>query len=799
MYTRRSQQTPASNHSFSRQFFASVLGLTGSARGLQKRALTGILIAIMILNLAACSGSSQTPAPAASPSPSTVSESAVTIPSPTPTPTPTPRPDPGKAEITDPNPDKSIASEIWGEVVVNQVGVILQEGQTLADAEKIAAKYEGKVLGEIELMNMYQLKVKATTEDELVGIMDSIALIDGVVTVFPNTRQYPLDSGCVACSPFNDPTYSEGHNGVPYQVIGVKNAWDIIKASCIKMNNVHVGVMDTALYKGSDELSGKSSIAGDTTEQPETDDAGNVVDGGYNHGTMVTQVIGADPDNGGVVGVAGKLGKSLKVTVTNMYKPGGGFKQSAPDPNDPSQITWTDGKAYTCNTFKDMINQIKNGATIINCSFGPDHPEAANKPTSDAYKIFLQNVAQKYPDVIFVAAAGNENGGLDGSNYSVGGHQLPNLITVGALNDDGTRANFSNYSTANGEVTISAPGVKIPMAVGPDGKTVSASGTSFATPMVAAAAAMIRSINPKLTADEIKHILVDTSAPGVPGQTQSMLIPDGMGAGVLAVDKAVLKVINDLRVANGEKALDEEQLKKLATIDGTVESTSPGEFTVTAKVEAVNGGGTDLTIELQGEGAIGGSTTKHVASAGEASWKVSIADPKSSATVKISRTDTEAACQMPLETIDIAGQWDGNMVITDAKVSKDITIPDPFGSGPPQVITKQECENSLKDAKGKPIPFSFKFTPDSPTSGTAVLITQGNSGAKETSAMAYTYTGGKVVYEGTQEGASIHFEGQTSVKGDNYELTGTWTITEVDGSLTLIGTFSVTKPKPTTP
>lgn len=791
MYDRRSRQTTISIQPLSQRLISSAYRLTGSPRGLQKRALTGILVAIMILNLAACGGGSQTPAP--SPSASQVSE-LVTVPSPTPTPTPNPRPDPGKAEIADPNPEKSVASDTWGEVVVNQVGVILKDGLTSSDAEKIAAKYEGKVLGEIELMNMYQLKVKAATEDELWGIMDAIAMTDGVEVVFPNIREYPMEgSSCEACSPFNDPTYGEGRSGVPYQVIGVKNAWDIIRASGVKLNNVHVGVMDDALYKGSDEMSGNIEVDGDTTEQAETDDQGNIASGGYNHGTMVTHVIGANPDNGGVVGVAGKLGKNLKVTVTNMYKPGGGFKEAAPDPADPSQVAWQNGKAYTCNNFKNIINQIKNGATVINCSFGPDHPEPANKGISDAYKIFLQNVAQKYPDVIFVAAAGNENGGLDGSNYSIGGHKLPNLITVGALNDDGTRANFSNYATGDGEVTISAPGVKIPMAIGPDGKTVSASGTSFATPMVAAAAAMIRSINPKLSADEIKQILVDTAVPGVPGETQSMLIPDGMGAGVLAVDKAVLKVINDLRVANGEKALDEEQLKKLATIDGSVKNEGAGEFTVTATIEAVNEGGTDITIELMGEGSVGGKTTQHLSSAGSAEWSVTTIAGRPAPSVKVSRLDTEAACQMSLETIDLAGQWDGNLVVTGVEVAQDIEIPDPLGDGPPTVITKEECEQQVKDAKNQPVPISFVFTPSGPQSGTAqVLAKEGDS--SDIPIMNYSYDGATVTFEGAAQGATIHFEGTVSVKGGTYEITGTWLTSEP--GLKIFGTFTVSKPKP---
>ena len=85
-----------------------------------------------------------------------------------------------------------------------------------------------------------------------------------------------------------------------------------------------------------------------------------------------------------------------------------------------------------------------------------------------------------------------------------------NLITVGALNfeyDENLPARFSNIGKIN--VDVFAPGVKIYATV-PNNKYRFLQGTSMAAPNVAGVAALIRSYYPKLTASQVKHILMDS-------------------------------------------------------------------------------------------------------------------------------------------------------------------------------------------------------------------------------------------------------------------------------------------------
>jgi hypothetical protein len=313
--------------------------------------------------------------------------------------------------------------------------------------------------------------------------------------------------------------------------------------------------------------------------------------------------------------------------------------------------------------------------------------------------------------------------------------------------------------------------------------------------MVSGTIALLRSINPKLTAAEIKKILTDTAAPGVPGKNQSVPIPDGMGAGVLRVDEAVLKVINDM-TGKGYKLDD---LLKLATIEGSATSKLPTEFEVKATIPSVRDSETTLSIELQGEGSVGDSK-KTLTSAGSVTWNVSTLEGKDPPTAHICRLDTDSCCDLSLSPVDLNGHWNGNMTITDVKVSSDITIPDPLDdTKEPTVIKKEECEKSMKDALGKPIPMIMEFRATSPTAGTMSIITTSSGKESKSDSIPYTFTGGKVTMNTTQSGFTIHFEGTITEGEADFTLSGSFSQRAVDEkgaeSLSMSGTFSVAKPK----
>ena len=169
---------------------------------------------------------------------------------------------------------------------------------------------------------------------------------------------------------------------------------------------------------------------------------------------------------------------------------------------------------------KDVANAIRyavdNGATVVNMSFGKGF--SWNKKIVDDA---VRYAAKK--DVLLVHAAGNShmevepNNNFPNDKYEkkklFGKKNAQNWIEVGALSWKGGEesvASFSNYDQEN--VDLFAPGVAIHSTI-PDNKYKDAQGTSMASPVVAGVAALLRSQFPKLSAKQVKEILMDSVTP----------------------------------------------------------------------------------------------------------------------------------------------------------------------------------------------------------------------------------------------------------------------------------------------
>jgi len=756
--------------------------------------------------------------------------------------------DMGNAEIVDADPAMVVESGTYGPAPANQVLVLMAEGKTRSDAEAVAEQIGGTVVGEMEYIGLYQIQTSGSTAQDLETAIATAGAISGVDSAFPNgltETKGPIEGK--KCSPMRDPLYDSGDNAAAYDMIGTQEAWDILKASGVKLSDTHVGIVDSDVYtkSGQDfgtELNfpdadgnypaGKAKVRGleakDTTDQPEAGGHG----GGLTHGTQVAHIIGADPGNG-ASGVAGVLQDKLTMTFSNATNTGGDWTWQAANPN-PLDVTQYQG--FYVRSLVEMQKQVQAGAKVINLSIGPNKPEATNAWSAAAYKRFFEQMAKDKPDVLFVAAAGNENGALDGSNYGPGGFKLPNVITVGALDHSGDRANAgdwfdpaviqqayddrmaagsipanwtvddfiknvgsgSNYATGNGEVTLSACGSGVPTGVDPDGKPVLSSGTSFATPQVVAAAALLKSINPKLTAQQIKDILVQTAASEVDRDGTKVAVPADVGGKVLRVDDAVLKVINDLRGPGNE--LSKQDLLDLASVK-LVADGGPTDYTVTAAIAKANPGGADLTITVMGEGVVTGSTSQHLAGPGEVSWTVS---PKegTTPTIRVVRSDTGGCAILVLETIDINGHWEGTMTFVEMNLDPAATSSD----------SEEGCGIELigeifAKLQGRPLPMTMDITVDEAGNGTAVMLIDASSIAAEIAAenpdvevsstpepntLYFTYSGDTLDFTlDESSGASGSMTGKVGKEGDALVINGT--LAGAETGFSIVANWSVTK------
>lgn len=572
----------------------------------------------------------------------------------------------GVAETKLPDTASLVATQQWGEVPANQLCVTLVDDGKRKDAEALAKALGGSIVGEIEFINAYQIEFSGTTEEELAAALDAVQADPKVEAAFPNQQDRPdTEIWGVREDPFTDPVYGNGA-GDGLEVIGVSKAWSYIKGSGLELGDVKVGVVDSGLYKsgegresefgGDVEFEYPDKSAGERAEPQVWDDG--VTNPAGTHGTAVMNIIAADPDNGGPSGIAAPLGKKLKVSVIDKYVGQyGEVTTTTADADDPTKATIGE-KSYVFGTLVAIQKQIENKATVINCSFGltDGHPAVAA-----AYKKFFEKMATEHPEVLFVCSAGNEGEAVDGSKRFPSGHALPNMITVGALDNDGHTAGYSNKRSDNYEVTLGAPGTQAVVGLKSEGGSERQDGTSFATPHVTSAAAILKSLNPDLQAGDIKRILTETArtrlvSVDANGWKTTLGISNDVGGKILAVDEAVFKVINEMRKTKGLAELTRDDMQNMGVVDAVAVTGEPGEYAVRGIAKGVGPKGTSLTITVQGEDhAVGGTTTQAINSPGEISWNVTL--PKENGTIRVTRKDNGAASLITIERGALEGTW----------------------------------------------------------------------------------------------------------------------------------------------
>lgn len=208
----------------------------------------------------------------------------------------------------------------------------------------------------------------------------------------------------------------------------------------------------------------------------------------------------------------------------------------------------------TCSTTTAAVDRaVEAGSDVLNMSYG--------FPGDSCYSHFVATEAAVRAGVLPVAAAGNTN--ADGSNSPMRPATDPHVISVSAIDVNGLVAPFA---TRNAAVDITAPGVSVfapTVGSGEGAGTITGTkrgwanldGTSFSTPMVAAAATWLRQARPNLDARQIGRILTSSATDlGDPGRD-----PD-YGEGSLNIEAALtvtaplpdpLEPNNDIEWLNG--------------------------------------------------------------------------------------------------------------------------------------------------------------------------------------------------------------------------------------------------------
>ncbi len=197
----------------------------------------------------------------------------------------------------------------------------------------------------------------------------------------------------------------------------------------------------------------------------------------FNHGSHVSGIIGAIQNNG--IGIAG-IASHVRILPVKWMKNGSGWGADA---------------------IEAILYAVKMGAKVINASWGGI---GDSKALDDAVR------AAEKAGVLFVASAGNNHTDNDVQPRHPANLRYSNVISVADLNENDELSSTSNYGKS--QVEIGAPGTNI-LSTMMNKQYGKLSGTSMAAAHVSGVAALLLSLNPKLTAQELKKIILATAIP----------------------------------------------------------------------------------------------------------------------------------------------------------------------------------------------------------------------------------------------------------------------------------------------
>jgi subtilisin family serine protease len=137
---------------------------------------------------------------------------------------------------------------------------------------------------------------------------------------------------------------------------------------------------------------------------------------------------------------------------------------------------------------------------------GPTDPAERKKRADEIYAIWhdaVENAIKSAPNTLFVCAAGNSDSDASFLRDVPAGLKLPNLITVGAVNQAGDETSFTSYGPT---VLVDADGYEVDSYV-PGGAREKLSGTSMASPNVVNLAAKLFALDPSLTPAQVIDLI----------------------------------------------------------------------------------------------------------------------------------------------------------------------------------------------------------------------------------------------------------------------------------------------------
>lgn len=310
---------------------------------------------------------------------------------------------------------------------------------------------------------MFKISLEPNQRNSIDSIIERVKKI-------PEVEYVKKNSSLPVCSIANDLFYTNDTQRALNGTYGVNISpvWSLTKGS----SNIKVAVIDTGIASHpelKDNFLGGYDFFNDRALQ------GTPLD---NHGTAIAGIIGAKGNN--YIGIAGI---NWDISLLDMRCARGLYSVSEDSAleafNMLTNLYYTNGRV-------PIINYCTQG-------FG--------------YHTFIRNAISNFPGLV-VWAAGNQNTNVDDFANIYGSFNLSNLISVGSIESNGNISASSNYSANGQNISIYAPGKEI-ISTDLNNTYCIVDGTSIAAPHVTGIAALLLSLDPSLSASDLKSLIVN--------------------------------------------------------------------------------------------------------------------------------------------------------------------------------------------------------------------------------------------------------------------------------------------------
>lgn len=380
------------------------------------------------------------------------------------------------------------------------------------DAVKPEKEYNNYGHRMVDITNIYRLEFRRD-----IDVMQAVSFLSKFREVEYAEPLYKVSLLDIPNDPLARPENVNSDGAYQYWTRNVHSyeAWDICKGD----TSIVIGISDTGTGLTHNDLAGNIKVNYDDVLDGIDNDNDGYIDNykGWNfahdnnnaqiphgcsnneHGAYVSGIAAAVTNNG--IGVSG-AGYNCKFVPLRIM-------------NDEGSLV---------NVYQSIVYAANHRFDVVNCSWGGTSYQQMGQD--------VVNYATINYDVLVVAAAGNE--GVEGKFYPA---SFENVVSVAATDKNDAKWNNSSFSTT---VDVSAPGTMY-VSTSENGYATMWGGTSFASPIVAGSAGILRSFYRNYNAQQIGEI-IRVSADNI--DTLNYLVPDS----IMQVDSTFVEYIDSISV-----------------------------------------------------------------------------------------------------------------------------------------------------------------------------------------------------------------------------------------------------------